>query len=331
MTFNGARWVARCLESLAAQTLQPLEVLVFDNGSSDGSASLIAATDDVSLVRVHLHPTNIGYAAAHNRNIDVARGRYILLLNQDVELEPRFLEMAVRALEARPSAGACQGRLFRLAAPGVRDDRLDSTGLRFLRDRRVVSRDQMRRSCEVQRPAGPVWGADGPAPVYRTAALEECRVRRLSGGSEVLDEDFFAYKEDVDLAWRLRRLGWSAWYEPEAIAWHARGASAHGGTSFLSVARSNRSIDLRIKRLSWRNHRLMLIKNETAEGLARDWPWVARREILSLLFMIVADPRRLTAVWALMRAMPSAARKRRLIDRVSRARALDRSKRRVSG
>ena len=91
------------------------------------------------------------------------------------------------------------------------------------RDRRVVARRQGEPEDERDLIAGPVWGVDGPAPVYRRAALLDVREPRTGGGMEVLDEDFFMYKEDVDLAWRLRKRGWRAWYEPDALAWHARG------------------------------------------------------------------------------------------------------------
>jgi GT2 family glycosyltransferase len=147
---------------------------------------------------------------------------------------------------------------------------------------------------------------------------------RDRGGWEVLDEGFFLYKEDVDLAWRLRLLGWRTWYAPTALAWHARGTGGTGATSWLDIARTNRTIRHEAKALSWRNQRLMQIKNEQLLEYLRDAPWIIRRELLSLAFMAVFDRRRLLAVLALLRAAPGAMRKRRYLQaRLRRATNLD--------
>ena len=195
------------------------------------------------------------------------------------------------ALEQRPEVGSVQARLRRLAAPGERSELIDTTGLEMHRDRRVVSRGQLAvdRGADL---AGPVWGVDGAAPVYRLAALESARLPRSdgSGTTEVLDEDFFSYKEDVDLAWRLRRLGWEAWYEPAALAWHARGGGDTGVSGWREVARANMSNPPKVRALSWRNQRLMQLKNEEAGSFLRDLPWIARREAMAWVFIDLRRP-----------------------------------------
>ena len=321
VTWNGLHWLPGCLDSVAAQTLADYELLILDNGSTDGSVDWLrqrAADDEhISLVESDV---NLGFARGHNRNIERARGGAVLLLNQDVELDPGFLAATVAALEQRPEVGSVQARLRRLAAPGERSELLDTTGLEMHRDRRVVSRGQL----SVDRgaaPMGPVWGVDGAAPVYRLAALASARLPRSdgSGTTEVLDEDFFSYKEDVDLAWRLRRLGWEAWYEPTALAWHARGGGDTGVSGWRKVARANMSNPPKVRALSWRNQRLMQLKNEEAGSFLRDLPWIARREAMAWAFMIFADPRRMSAVPALLRGLPAARRKRRAITAATTA------------
>jgi GT2 family glycosyltransferase len=314
VTYNGAAWLPGCLAALDAQTMADVEWLVLDNASADDTSAILHAwVADHPEAVLDESDTNLGYAAAHNRNIAAARGDVILLLNQDVELDPGFLAAALATFDARPEVGAVQPRLRRLGAPGRRLVTLDTTGLRMGRDRRPVSRDQGRVDGPGTSVAGPVWGVDGPAPVYRCAALREARLPRRDGGWEVLDEDFFLYKEDVDLAWRLGLLGWISWYEPAALGWHARGTGGTGATSLLGIARTNRSISRRAKELSWRNQRLMQIKNEDVFSYLRDLPWIARRELLSLAFILVFDPRRLRAIPALLRAAPNAMRKRRYL------------------
>ncbi len=314
VTYQGERWLPGCLASLAAQDLTDYELVIRDNASEDASSSLArawAAAD--RRTRVYAAQGNLGYATAHDLTIGGSRGEFVLLLNQDVELDRGFWA-AVAAFRAHPEIGAVQGRLRQLDGPGARLDRLDTTGLEMGRDRRAISRHQGQIDGPAHGLAGPVWGADGPAPMYRSAALRDARVPKAGGGWEVLDGSFFLYKEDVDLAWRLRLLGWDTWYEPAALAWHARGTGGTGATSMLDIARTNRTIRYEAKALSWRNQRLMQIKNETIGGYLRDAPWILRRELLSLVFIAVFEPRRLSAIVALLRAAPEAMRKRRYLQ-----------------
>lgn len=314
VTHNGARWLDGCLASLRAQTLADFELLVVDNASTDDTLRLLrreAATEP--RMRLVESVDNLGFAAANNRNIDVARGEFVMLLNQDVELDTGFLAAALAAFEGRPDVGAIQGRLLRLGPAGEHTTVIDSTGLVMHKSRRVVARRQAEHEDARDLIGGPVWGADGPAPVLRRAALLEAREPRAGGGWEILDEDYFMYKEDVDLAWRLRTLGWKAWYEPMALAWHARGAGVGPGRSMLEIARSSATIPRHIKALSWRNQRLMQVKNERGLEFLRDLPWIWSREALSLAFVIVADPLRLASIVKFLEHAPSALRKRRYI------------------
>jgi GT2 family glycosyltransferase len=321
VTFNGMRWLDGCLASIAEQQVDDLELVVLDNASTDGTAaSLRERLAHQPSARLIESPTNLGYAAAHNRVIAEATGEFVLLLNQDVELDARFLAEALPAFAGRASLAAVQGRIRRLGADGTRSDTLDSTGLELHRDRRAVARGQGAMDGPEHATPGPVFGADGPAPVYRMEALMDARLPRTKGGWEVLDEDFFMYKEDVDLGWRLRILGWEAWYVPAALAWHARGAAGPGGTNLWAILRSSSRLPRWIKALSWRNQRLMQVKNESLPEYVRDLPWILRRELLSLAFIVVADPLRLSAIPLTLKALPGAARKRRYLRRRARAR-----------
>jgi GT2 family glycosyltransferase len=316
VVFNGMRWLPGCLESLVAQTENAFDLVVLDNASDDGSQQWLR---DFALreprMRLTESTTNLGFAAGHNRNIEAVRTEFVMLLNQDIELDTDFLAQALAAFGDGPRVGAVQGRLLRLSAPGERTQTIDSTGLVMHRDRRVVARGQGELTDAADLVAEDVWGVDGPAPVYRRAALSEAREPRTGGGWEVLDEDFFMYKEDVDLAWRLQRLGWTTRYQPAAVAWHARGADGGPARSVIDVVRAGRRIPRWIKDISWRNHRLMQIKNEDADQLLRDLPWILRREVLSLGFMALTDPRRLTVLADLIRLAPRAAAKRRRLTR----------------
>jgi GT2 family glycosyltransferase len=304
--WNGVRWLKACLASIAEQTLSDYELLILDDASTDGTPDLVAeAAEHDERIRFAAAGENVGYVRAQNALIRQARGEAVLLLNQDVVLDPAFLEAGARVLEDRPAVAAVQGRILRLGEDGERLAIVDTTGLVMHRDRRVVSRDQLRDAREA-RPPGPVWGADGPAALYRRTALETARQPDLRGGWEVLDSDFHDQKEDADLAWRLRRLGWDIWYEPAMLAWHARtGADSAAGL------RANLSNPLETRVRAWRNQRLMQLKNDEPGAVLRDLPWILGRELGQLSFMLLADQRRLKAVPRFVRLAPAALRKRR--------------------
>jgi hypothetical protein len=191
---------------------------------------------------------------------------------------------------------------------------VDSAGLAIARNRRVTSRGQGRAGPADFTTPEDIFGADGACPVYRVAALESAAIANGPGEAEVFDEDFFMYKEDVDLAWRLGLLGWSTAYVPEAVAWHGRGAGESAATSPAEVIRSRRGIPGWIRRVSWRNQRLTQLKNETLGDVLRDLPWILWHELLALGYLVVFDPRNISAVGELARLAPAALRKRRQVQ-----------------
>ena len=158
VTWNGLRWLPGCLDSVAAQTLADYELLILDNGS-DGRQRRVAAGSEPPATTTH-RARRVGRepglrARRTTATSTRARGEAVLLLNQDVELDPGFLAAAVAALAARPRCRlAVQALVRRLEAPAVRSDVVDTTGLVMHRDRRVVSRDQLRRWTATSAPRG---------------------------------------------------------------------------------------------------------------------------------------------------------------------------------
>ena len=317
VAYNAARWLDGCLASLFAQTHPHVEIVITDNGSTDGTRDrLEAATDRRPDTRLVLSPTNLGYARGHNRAIAGAAGEFVCLLNQDIVLDPEFLSTALRAFDS-PTVGSVQGRLRWLSPDLERTNRIDSTGLQINRSRRVTSRGQGSDDGPHNDRPGLLFGVDGACPVYRRSALEDVTIA-AAHGAEVLDEDFFMYKEDVDLAWRLLLRGWDAAYAPGAVAWHARGAGESAATTAWEVIQHRRGIPAWVKRLSWRNQRLMQIKNEDLSLVLRDLPRLIGREAAAFIYLVASNPANLAAVVELIRLLPAALRKRRQVQRLRR-------------
>lgn len=315
VTYRPGRWLKPCLDSLFAQTYPRLEIIVLDNGGDAETANALQSSIGVRVdTNLVFSEENQGYARAHNRTIASSHGEFVCLLNQDMVLDRDFLTSAVAAFDA-PDIGAVQGRLRWLSPDLQLTDRIDTTGLSINRNRRIVSRGQGSTDGPHNDRPDLIFGVDGACPVYRRAALEDVRLT-VGLRQEYLDEDFFMYKEDVDLAWRLLLRGWKARYEPAALAWHARGAGESAARTPWQIIQHRRRIPAWVKRLSWRNQRLMQIKNEDGGMVLRDVHRIVARELAAFAYLVTSDPRNIVAVLELFRLMPSARRKRRQVQRL---------------
>jgi len=237
--WNGLRFLPICLNALCQQTFRDFETIVVDNGSTDGSREFIArefpSTEFVLSggeglgtgpdMRVVALETNRGFAPAVNEGIRAARGDVVVLLNNDTEAEPRWLEEIARVLDANPRAGmvACKLRLF------DRRDHIHSAG-DFVRvdgipgNRGVWEED--RGQCDDARG---VFGGCGGAVAYRKAMLDEIGA---------FDEALGSYCEDVDLNWRARLAGYDCAYAPRAIVYHRVSATGGGPMASFFVGRN---------------------------------------------------------------------------------------------
>ena len=220
--WNGRDLLDPCLESVRAQTVRDLEVIVVDNGSTDGSPEHIRLHHpDVRLVALAV---NRGFAGGVNAGVRAARGEFVALLNNDARAAPDWLERLTKRLASEPAAGACAPKIYRAQAYEP-TGRLDSTGelysvwgLPFPRGRDELDRGQYDD-------AKTVFAVSGAASVYRAA---------LFAAVGEFDEDFFAYFEDVDLSFRAQLAGFSMLYEPDAVVYHRVGASSGGGMTPFS-------------------------------------------------------------------------------------------------
>ena len=209
--FNGERWLPDVLESVAAQTLAPAEVVVVDDGSTDGSLALLAARHPD--VRVLALGANGGFARAANAGVAAVTAEAVALVNTDVQLAPDWVERALAALESAPAAASVATKLVDLADPSLFYDAGDV----LRRDGACEQRGRFERDGGRYDAPGEVFSACAGAALYRRSAL------LAAGGFE---ERFGTYLEDVDVGLRLRLAGWTCRWEPRAVARHAGGGSS---------------------------------------------------------------------------------------------------------
>ncbi len=254
VSWNSASDLPACLEAIHSQTYPNLELVIVDNASEDVSVSLVLSkASEALLIR---SDANRGYSAGHNRAIEAAHGVYYLALNPDVVLEREYVAELVNALESRPNCASAMGKLWLANQGGGGPRVLDGTGLFIDRSRHQFLRGHGEIDTGQYDTAGEIFGVDGAAPLFRTTALSDLAIR-----SEVFDESYFLYMEDVDLSWRAQLMGWKAWYEPGATAVHDR--------SFKPGIR--RTMPRHLRRLAVRNRYLTILKNEAPETWRRDW------------------------------------------------------------
>jgi GT2 family glycosyltransferase len=297
--WNGRQTIARCLDAVLAQSHPPSEIVVVDNGSTDGSAEWVAANyPQAVLIR---RTTNEGVSRAYNLAIRRSRSPYVLILNTDVFLDRGFLFAGVKALESCPAAGFVAARVLDDTTGDVAN-----TG-QWLRPWISVVNDS--RPDDLHR--RPAFAASGAALLCRRATLEDVQV-----DGEYLDESFFAYLEDVDLAWRARLRGWKCLYEPGAVARHV-GSASHGGRVRVTDKPAF------LQRHIWKNRYLIVFQNASAGELALLMPWLCAFELLYWPYLLLRIPARLPVFLGAhcdaARALPGAARKRRRIQRRRRA------------
>ncbi len=308
LLFNGKKYIKSCLNSVLAQTYPNIEILVIDNASTDGGAKLLKELSSFSQLRIIENKKNLGFAGGHNQGIKNSKGKYILCLNQDVVLDKNFVWEAVKVLEKNSKIAALQGKLLRLDKNLKPTNIIDSTGLVMLKNRRIISRGQGKTNGGVYNKQEEIFGVDGAAPVYRRRALEDVRI-----DDEIFDKDFFAYKEDVDLGWRLRLYGWKAWYSPKLLAWHARTSGESAAKTCRQIIKERRKINRFSKYVSFKNQRLMQVKNELPWLYIKHLPWILPKEICSWIYVLLFEHYTWKAIKDLFRQLPNALRKRKII------------------
>jgi GT2 family glycosyltransferase len=208
---NGERFLQPCLAALAQQTLPPAQVIVIDNGSTDGSVDLVRRRFPEA--RLLTFSENRGFAAAMNAGIAETTTPFVAFLNNDALPEPTWLEELAACLARHAGAAAATSKLLLADEPGRLDGAGDGLTRSFLPYVRGHGEpDDGRFADEVE-----VFGASGAAALWHSSVLHEV------GG---FDERFFAYYEDVDLSFRARLRGYEIWYAPRSVARHTRGGTA---------------------------------------------------------------------------------------------------------
>ncbi len=332
VSWNSARFLGDAVDSLRAQTFKDFTLTLVDNASTDGSVDVVRERFPEATVLRNFK--NLGFSHGHNQAIELARNRweaddargrssvdrYVLVMNPDVILTPNFLENLVKGIDGRFEVGSACGRLLRVRR-GVDEpeftDIVDSAGLVLRKNRGAVDRGAGEHDGPPYDVPSEVFGVSGALALVRAEAVE--RLREIDG--QVFDEDFFAYKEDVDLAWRLRLLGWKASYVNAAVAYHYRGTGGDEKAGFWERFTRRRRRSALVNRLSTRNQLLLTAKNDDAVNRLLHLPWICPHVIGTFLSTLLLTPRALGAYAEAVALLPKMWKKRRAVFRMRKVSA----------
>src|SRR5438105_7963037 len=239
LDLDGGDMLRACLDSIAAQTLPPREVIVFDNGSRTPVAERIGFRHGLHIFR---SPTNLGFAGGNNAAYRHATGEFIALVNNDVVLDRDWLATVANSLDADPKLAAVQTILRRdeTTIDGAGIDISDGTFRQASQGAVSGRRGPFVPTPDTRHPT-PAWGVSATAALYRREAL----------GETIFDDNLFAYYEDVDLCARLHEAGWRTEVLPVIKATHhgSQSASILGGDALrlrtrnrYLVARKHRGV-----------------------------------------------------------------------------------------
>lgn len=301
VTYNSAADIASCLDAVMLQS-QPIQsIIVVDNASSDSSVALVKERmNGIVPIVLMENKINNGFAGGQNQAIAASDSDYVLVLNPDVVLDADYIMHLVDRLKIDPFGGSATGLLSLKSNPSI----VDSTGLHMGGNRHAIDRGAG-QPVDQWLVSGEVFGVSGAAAIYSRRMIDD-----ISLEGEFFDEQFFAYKEDVDVAWRARLLGWTAYYVPASKAIHARGWQKEG----------RRSVPLFVRQHSYVNQIYMIVKNEQ---LGWHWlrlaPTLVAREISKVIYIVLRE-RDLMRSWKLIFGfLPHMYRKRKLLhDKVKK-------------
>lgn len=288
--WNGKKFLAGCLDSLRQQVYKQTEIIIVDNGSIDGSVAFIK--EHYPHVRLVCFDRNTGFSVAVNSGIQASSGEFVALLNNDTVVDSLWLQELVKVMRLHPEIGCAGSKML------AYDDHtmLDGAGDGYRRGGlpgRIGHREKDTGRFNIARY---ILGACGGAAIYRRNLFDEIGY---------LDEDYFAYLEDVDFGLRAQIAGYKCLYVPTAIVYHLGCGTTGSGYSPLVV------------RLSAQNNINTIVKNIPLPLVLKFLPEILYWQLYYLAVVLVRGGQIIPWIQGTMKAiqlLPKMLAKRRIIQ-----------------
>ena len=305
VTHDSASDLAECFAAVAALTYRPIELVVVDCASRDGSlqeAERLARSlpPDIVSTLVPL-AENRGFAGGMNAAFAETAAPFVLTLNADARPAPDYLERLLARAEAHPDlrVGAVTGRLVRPLEPGESGPRLlDACGMRLTSTWRHLDRGSGEPDRGQYGAPERVFGATGAASLFRRAALDDAAI-----GGEIFDPRFHSFREDAELCFRLRERGWEVLYEPAALCLHRR----------FNLPERRSAMPPEVNCHSLKNRYLLRLYHQTARNFWRTAAPTLARDLLAFGSALLRERTSLPAyAWLWRHRSEILARRRRI-------------------
>ncbi|HBU06751.1 MAG TPA: hypothetical protein DEB09_01580 [Candidatus Magasanikbacteria bacterium] len=311
VTWNGSKYIEYLFDSLRKQTFRDFKLVILDNGSTDDTVEKIKIEIKSMPIECELieGKENLGFSGGHNklfegiRNKEQGENEYVLLLNQDMYLMPDCLEKLVQFMDSHDDVAVVSPRLMRwnIDFTDLKKDfterleqsfsnKIDTLGLKVLRNRRVIEKytgkdwDDKKSKLELSHhtvdEAMEVFGVSGAFPMLRKNVIDKVGL---------FDELYFLYKEDVDLAYRLRIAGYKAFVLLDTVAYHDRSAEGLEKKGDMVAMANKKKQSSWVKYHSYKNHLMTLYKNEYWQNYLLDLLWIKWYELKKFVYFLIFD------------------------------------------
>lgn len=351
--YNTPHFLKGCLDAIFAQTYKNIKVIFIDNNSPDKSGLEFVQKEYGNKESLLIVPNdeNLGYARAANQGIRIAiegkdsheaifgdaansqssvgtnrsntenlspvtdsetpfeKSDYVVITNPDIIYTPTYFEKIITRIEQDEKIAAITGKVYKYDFDrGKPTNIIDTVGLFAYKNRRIIDdgqgiidEGQFDEECEV-------FGVSGACPLYRTKALEGVKIL-----GEYLDEDFFMYKEDVDLSWRFLLFDWKNLYYPGAIAYHGRGTGVQRRFFNKEILAHRSRLSKFQKKYSFKNQHLMERKNELWRNFFADFFPIIFKKIAMFAYITFREPYLWGSYFSYLKQLPKALKKRKEI------------------
>ena len=322
VVYNGGKYIPYLLESLKNQTFKDFEMIVIDNASIDRTVELVekGLKDSGIEYRLIKNSDNVGFSPGHNQALLEVKTPYFLLQNVDMYLMPDVLEKMVEFLDAHPETVAVAPRLMRWDFEKVQaaaqissslieaaregfTSQIDAIGMKLFRNRRAVewlTRQDWAKDSESKeireiynKSVQEVFGVSGAFPMYRKATINKV----LLPGSNLFDPTYHSYKEDLDLAYRLRNAGFVSYVLLGAVSYHDRTGAGPKEMGDWSAIRNKKHQSYFVSYHSYKNHLRTLYKNEYWQNLFLDFIPIFWYELKKFGFLLITSPKVIFNGW----------------------------------
>lgn len=331
MVYNGMKYIPQSFDGMVNQTYKDVEVVAVINGNEDGGKEYIQA--HYPQVKIIDTGENLKFVRGHNLVFGTVETEFFQLVNQDLILEPNYVEKILTAFDD-PQVGAANGKIYQYDFESHSATKvLDTTGIICSRNGRGKSRGQNEEDKGQYDTMFDVVGVDGAACMYRKSALEavkmplvgardqgqgtsnqrgaESRTSNLESAFEYFDIDFDMYWEDVDLSLRIGNAGYVCKYVPGAVGYHGRTAAASkkGYKDVSEFVKHHKKFPAWIKQYNYKNHMFVVIKNFPRFY----WKFFAR-EFFMLGYIVLFETATLKIIPTLFKQLPLMWKKRQWIQ-----------------